>query len=196
MTGGSSLDLDGVDRELLARWEADLETRAPGVTLELHAESLSDEALADYIVVRDRFPDVGESRDSVGEWRTLIDRLRGADGVHHTILAREPDGTVSAMTEMIWRPDRPEHVTQEFTGVVPEARGRGLGKALKAAMLRSITECHPEVTHLGTTNATTNTPMLSINERMGFVRTIEVVQYEIGRDDLAGWLAGADDRPR
>ncbi|MEN8148375.1 MAG: hypothetical protein ABFS86_01045 [Planctomycetota bacterium] len=41
---------------------------------------------------------------------------------------------------------------------------------------------------IGTTNATDNAPMLSINERMGFVRTIEVVQYEIGRDDLAAWL--------
>ena len=35
----------------------------------------------------------------------------------HTILAREPDGVISAITDTSWAPHRPTIIDQRFTGV-------------------------------------------------------------------------------
>ena len=57
---------------------------------------------------------------------------------------------------------------QQLTAVARPWRGRGVGRALKAAMLRQLNETHPEATVIGTNNAEVNTPILSINARIGF----------------------------
>ncbi len=55
-----------------------------------------------------------------------------------------------------------------MTGVRLPYRGRGLGKWLKATMLLKVREEFPQVRVVVTGNATSNAPMLSINERLGF----------------------------
>lgn len=85
-----------------------------------------------------------------------------------TFVTRELNGTFSGLTEINYSPKMPFIAEQELTGVLPERRGRGLGKWLKAAMLSWIKENLPEVTTFITGNADMNAPMLSINERMGF----------------------------
>jgi GNAT superfamily N-acetyltransferase len=190
--GGGRLAVEDVDRERMARWEADLERRAPGIRLQLYPDDLEGAAFDDFVEIRDRFPDVGEMPGTQPDWRKLIERLRGKDGLCHTMLAREADGTLVGVTQLYWRPENAGHVIQEFTGVVPTARGRGIGKALKAAMLRYVLERHHDVKEIGTTNDTANAPILSINERMGFRRVVEIERYEISRDDLDAWLATRD----
>ena len=101
-----------------------------------------------------------------------------------TFVTKESDGTFSGLTEINYSPKIPFSTDQELTGVLPERRGRGLGKWLKAAMLFWIKENLPEVTTVITGNADTNSPMLSINQRMGFKVFKEEKCYKFSVNEL------------
>ena len=71
-----------------------------------------------------------------------------------------------------------------LTAVARPWRGRGIGRALKAAMLRQVHEAHPGGTVIGTNNAEANTPILSINARVGFKVARRDVDYQVTRAAL------------
>ena len=104
------------------------------------------------------------------------------------MLTIEEDGKISGLTEMRNNPAFKSMITQELTGVKEEYRGRGLGKWLKAAMLLEIKERFPEVKVVRTENATTNAPMLSINDRLGFKFFRESIEAQIGIEQLNKYL--------
>jgi GNAT superfamily N-acetyltransferase len=78
-------------------------------------------------------------------------------------------------------------VRQQLTAVARPWRGRGVGRALKAAMLHQVHEAHPEATVIGTNNAEVNAPILSINARVGFKAAWRNVDYQVTRDVLDEW---------
>jgi GNAT superfamily N-acetyltransferase len=106
----------------------------------------------------------------------------------HTLLTREPDGEISSITDTNWAPYRPTIFEQQFTGVLPSARGRGLGKWIKAAMLLHLRALHPEAEWVSTENAGSNAPMLAINKKLGFRQYRAGTEYQISRDALAAKL--------
>ena len=108
--------------------------------------------------------------------------------IPHVMFTREPDGVISGITDMIYASYNPTIVFQGFTGVRPEARGRGLGKWLKAAMAIHIHELYPAAEWFTTENAGSNAPMLAINTKMGFKQYRVGSEYQISRDDLASRL--------
>ncbi len=55
-------------------------------------------------------------------------------------------------------------------------------------MLLEIKECFPEVKVVRTENATTNAPMLSINDRLGFKFYRESIEAQIELDQLNKYL--------
>ena len=73
---------------------------------------------------------------------------------------------------MFYSKQEPDRVQQMLTGVKNEFRGRGLGKWLKAEMMFLIKEQFPNAKFISTGNADSNAPMLSINKRMGFKRSL------------------------
>jgi mycothiol synthase len=77
---------------------------------------------------------------------------------------------------------------QQFTGVRPDARGRGLGKWIKAAMLLHMRELYPRAEWVVTENAHSNGPMLKINRTMGFKAYREAIEYQVTRDQLQARL--------
>jgi hypothetical protein len=79
-------------------------------------------------------------------------------------------------------------VRQQLTAVARPWRSRGVGRALKAAMLRR--ELHPEATMIGTNNAEVNAPILSINARVGFKIAWRNVDYQMNRAALDSWAGG------
>lgn len=96
-------------------------------------------------------------------------------------------GSFVGLTEIFWSPNRPGILNQGFTAVYPEYRSRGLGRWLKARMIKKILEERPEVEVIRTGNANSNAPMLKINQEMGFkpyfasalwqVETLQVEDY-------------------
>jgi len=130
--------------------------------------------------------DHGEVVITAAQLRNWYERMDLLQEVHHLVLTREPDGTISGMTDVAWAPHRPTIVEQMFTGVRPETRGRGIGKWIKALMLDRIHRRYPEVEWISTGNANSNGPMLAINHKLGFREYRAGIGYQMSRDQLAG----------
>ena len=81
---------------------------------------------------------------------------------------------------------------QFLTGVQENFRGRGLGKWLKAAMLLKLRDEYPDVEVLTTSNATSNEPMLAINQKMGFRMKLESYMFELDVGRVKDYLSQID----
>jgi GNAT superfamily N-acetyltransferase len=84
-------------------------------------------------------------------------------------------------------------VRQQLTAVARAWHGRGVGRALKAAVLRQVQETHPEAMVIGTNNAEVNAPILSINARVGFKVAWRNVDYQVTRAALDAWAGHRTD---
>jgi GNAT superfamily N-acetyltransferase len=122
------------------------------------------------------------------QWYKAIERVGGA---HHLVLLRTPEGTVAGLSEAMWDARIPAIVRQQLTAVARPWRGRGLARALKAAMLRQVHESHPEAAVIGTNNAEVNAQILSINARIGFKVAWRNVDYQVARATLDDRLLSA-----
>lgn len=99
------------------------------------------------------------------------ERLLAEQGRSSVVAAalHEVSGTLVGYTELAVRPAQPELVEQWDTLVVSAHRGHRLGLLLKLAALRRLQAEHPGARRVATTNATTNAPMIAVNEALGFV---------------------------
>jgi len=187
------LKLADVDWKMLKEWTAAGAAHSPETKLEVYDGPLPEAMWADYgpqlATMLNTMPfedlDMGEIVVDVEHMREFYTRLQVMSEQVYTVLTREPDGTISAVTEALWAPHRETIVRQMFTGVRPQARGRGLGKWVKAEMLLHLHRRHPEAQWVSTDNAGSNAPMLAINKRLGFKQFRAGADYQIGRDDLA-----------
>ncbi|MCC9307615.1 GNAT family N-acetyltransferase [Kitasatospora sp. RB6PN24] len=75
-------------------------------------------------------------------------------------------------------PHRPGVGFIHDTSVLAAHRGHGLGRAIKAAMMRQLTDERPDLERILTTTATTNTYMIDINLALGYhtARTMNWVE--------------------
>lgn len=171
----SRLYFDGVDWAMVERWIAELAERAPGTELVLLDNRLPDD-LERYAAAREEMLNLmpwddiehGDITVTPENLRVTMDR-HAIDGTeHHTCYTVEPDGAISSITDVVWSPSTPTVVSQWFTGVHPAYRGRGLGKAIKAAMLRFVRDKYDGIQWVSTENSQTNAAMLDINVRLGF----------------------------
>ena len=113
------------------------------------------------------------------KWRSLekgyVDRgldFRGCAAVH------TPSGDFAGLTVLMNQRLEPWLGFQDDTGVDPEHRNKGLGRWLKAAMLKRFVAEFPDVTTIETGNAGTNEPMLNINVAMGFKEALMVNAWQ------------------
>jgi mycothiol synthase len=190
------LNLAGVDWRMLQDWSEAGPKRSPATKLEVYdgplPESMLDDYAPQFTAMLKSAPfenlDIGEILVTPEHMREWYAQLQLGDDRIHTVLAREPDGTIGAVTEVIWAPHSESVVRQLFTGVREDTRGRGLGKWIKAAMLLHIHELYPQVRWVTTDNAGSNAPMLAINKRMGFKEYRAGSAYQISRDGLTARL--------
>ena len=132
--------------------------------------------------------DIGDIIHTPESFREQEKRREKLGRTHLTYYTVEPNGDISGLTEILLRPESKTIAIQLLTGVQEKYRGRGLGKWLKAEMLLKIRTDHPEVKIISTDNATTNSPMLSINERLGFNPHRESVTAQITVESLEEYL--------
>jgi mycothiol synthase len=187
------LQLSEVDWAMVRRWIEEGQLRSPGTRLEIYDGHLPEAMLPDFAAQKgsllNMMPfDHLDRGEIVVTPATIRESWERQDRVHattHTVIAREPDGTISGMTDVWWAPHRLSIVDQMFTGVRPEARGRGIGKWIKAAMLEHIRATYPDARWISTGNADSNAPMLAINTKLGFKQFRAGSAYQISRDAIA-----------
>jgi mycothiol synthase len=188
----SRLPLAEVDWPMLERWVAEGAARSPQTKLEIYDGDLPETMWADYAPqltkMLNTMPweglehgDIVVTPEQMKEWK---DRRALSGEIMHTVLTREPDGGMSGLTDVTWAPYRRSLLYQQFTGVMPNARGRGLGKWIKAAMMLHLRDLYPDARFIATENAHSNEPMLKINRAMGFKLYRTMVEYQISRDQL------------
>ena len=188
-----------VDWAMVRRWVEEGEARSPETRLEIYDGPIPDSMLDDYAPLLagllNTIPfeqlDHGEFVITPTKMRAWYARMAATDTTQHTVLTREPDGVISGMTDVSFTPHLPTLVEQMFTGVRPEARGRGLGKWIKATKLEKLRAEYPQAEWMITGNAESNGPMLSINHRLGFRQYRAGAEYQISRDRLAEIVSAA-----
>jgi mycothiol synthase len=192
----SRLDLREVDWEMISRWVREGQERSPEARLELYVNRVPEDRREEFAQVSTELlntmpfealdhGDIVQTVETLNEWYGRLDMY---GSIHHVYLCRESDGTIAGMTDVLKHPFEPRFVRQLFTGVHPRARGRGLGKWLKAAMLQHVRAVHPDTIYVTTENAGSNASMLGINRALGFRPFRDITTYQVEREELTRHL--------
>ncbi|MFF5564355.1 GNAT family N-acetyltransferase [Streptomyces sp. NPDC012623] len=138
-----------------------------------------DAYAASFAVAHDAMRDApaGGTDEQVRRWDA--ERVRAAarvieerGGAVHTsaVLDTERGDAVVAYTEVVLADPADTRALQYDTVVVPDGRGRGLGRAVKRHLLDTLGELRPGVREITTTVADENTGMLAVNASLGYRR--------------------------
>lgn len=117
---------------------------------------------------------------TVGRVREGEERTVAAHDQIVAVARRRSDGVFGGYT-LAYLVHGADYVVQDDTLVMPDHRGRGLGMALKVAVLELLAAEHPERRVIHTWNAVENTFMQRINRDLGF-RPVER-ELEMQRKD-------------
>ena len=164
-----------------ARW---LVEPAAGFRLLRWTDAAPDELVQGFARARDAIADspIGASSYQHPGWST--ERVRDyeaqtrASGESHRYVAAvdERSGTVAGFTELAVTPGQWSHCRQEDTAVLPRFRGLGLGRAMKANMMRWLTTDLPRLEQVRTVTASENLHMIRVNSQLGY-RTDSTLAY-------------------
>ncbi|MFD0639062.1 GNAT family N-acetyltransferase [Catenulispora yoronensis] len=203
---GFAFTADVVVQRLVVRGEDAVRPRsapvAPGYRLVEWSTAAPEELIASYAAARQAIADAprgGSSYREEGRWTP--ETIREAErhyveqGAQERVAVAvcEADGTVAGLTIVVRYMFRPELGYQFDTAVMPAHRGRGLGLALKSAMLGTLRSEWPELERIHTSNNTTNTYMLAVNEELGFRPLRHGRYYELPTAQLLANLAQLPD---
>jgi GNAT superfamily N-acetyltransferase len=142
-----------------------------------------DELVASYAralhVMRDA--PAGDSEYRLAEW--TAERVREAEARHRernvvqrvVVAVSEATGEVVALTQMDLYTDYPEWAVQQDTAVTPAYRGKGLGRWVKAHMLRALLAERPSIGKIYTNVNADNEYMIRVNEQIGFTTSRSTV---------------------
>jgi mycothiol synthase len=84
------------------------------------------------------------------------------------VAVHEATGEVAGVSELYVLLRDPGHLWQGDTAVLAAHRGHGLGRSIKAAMLRRLLADRPDAKLVTTQTATTNVYMANVNHQIGF----------------------------
>lgn len=184
--------MDDANWEEAARWREKGRKRFPDTTFEF----FQDCPAADIELFCRTYTEIINERPTGDMQQTIIttpesrrieeENLKKKGVQWFTLITREKNGDISAMTDIMYHPREPHKISQYFTGVSAKHRRKGLAKRLKAEMLYLMREKFPEVEYITTTMAPDNRPMQAINAQLGFkLRKTDYV-YQWTLTDLAG----------
>lgn len=151
-------------------------------------DGMVPDALAEtFTAVRRAMDDMPVGDTDYGTVTWDIDRVRAAaqavekrgDLLHTVVAIDDSDGSIVGFTELVVPGDGTGDGQHYSTGVLPEHRGRGLGRWMKAESIRRARERHPALDGLLTDTADTNPYMRGINDALGYAPTHTALQYQL-----------------
>lgn len=169
-----------------------------GFRLEQWTDAAPEELVSSFAEARNAILDApgADPADERREWtveRVRADeaQVRATDDDYRFVVAvHEETGTVAALTGMVLTPGRTDLCWQRDTAVVERFRGHGLGRSVKAAMMRELLADFPALQRVITSTATRNAAMIRVNEQVGYLPYAEIGTFEATVDDLEAALAG------
>lgn len=202
VTHENRLLLADVDRSLLAAWIAGGES-LPDYELtfvELPTPEHLLPAAAEIAQVMNTAPrddldseDEMFSPENLASWEQEM--LAGGHLGWRLYARHRPTGRLVGLTQIEWLEAEPRVLEQGDTGVLPEHRGHGLAKWLKAAMLEKVFAEIPVAEQVVTGNAYSNDAMLAINRALGFRPAGTWTVWQVETDAVLGYTSRQSARP-
>jgi GNAT superfamily N-acetyltransferase len=163
-----------VDEALLDEVDAEGEPRRDGYTVTTYVDDLPDELLPSYCALVNQLivdAPTGEvdyeasalTPDSMREHIAVQRRI--GRRVYRSLAVRNDEAVAQSDLALQTEGDT---AVQWGTYVHRDHRGHRLGAAVKVANLRAVQRERPDIRRIDTSNAETNSWMVSINERLGF----------------------------
>jgi GNAT superfamily N-acetyltransferase len=186
-----------LDRELLRDWLERGGIRAEEFELVYWSDAYPDdqiEAIAALYNVINQQPRDGLKLQDIhytpAHVRAVERRAFGNGTRRWSVYARvRANGRLAGFTEVYGHPNRPAFLRQNFTGVFPEDRNKGLGRWLKAAMLEKIISECPQVKFIRTDTAESNAAMRRINALLGFKPYLSNCTWQLETERATEYLA-------
>jgi GNAT superfamily N-acetyltransferase len=149
---------------------------AAGFRLERWIGATPEDLLDSFAQARQAMSDAprGESSMDAPDWtpervRQYNEQIAARNVEQRVVVAvQEADGRVAGLTELYVERTKPEGARQQDTAVLKEFRGLGLGRAMKAAMLRWLVEDQAGVERITTQTAVDNPHMARVSREVGF----------------------------
>lgn len=172
----SRLYLSDVDWDLMDRWIERAGERASEYEV-LHFEgAIPDEYLEAWCAVKHSMNtapledlELADFDMTPEKWRLEEQAIALRGDVYMAAGAlHKSTGVFGGFTDIFFNPLHPVQAEQHDTGVDPEHRNLGLGRWVKAEMIKRLAHEHPSVQRIDTWNAGSNAAMLGINVEMGF----------------------------
>lgn len=89
------------------------------------------------------------------------------------------NGSIAGFTELVVPGGGTGDAQHYGTGVLPEHRGHGLGRWMKAESIRQAQGHYPDLGGLLTDTADSNTHMRHISDSLGYLPTHTTLQYQL-----------------
>jgi GNAT superfamily N-acetyltransferase len=179
----SVLELANVDWLRLGEMAAGI---GAGYRVEYHPGGPPEELYETYAAAKYVTRGQGEPADAFRPSSLNAERLKASLETLHmrglkpyvVIGVHEGTGEVAGLTEVVVAAQHPDRADQYDTIVVPEHRGYGLSRALKARMLFELRSAEPSLKSVQTWNSFDADSILSVNTELGFQADREWREYE------------------
>jgi GNAT superfamily N-acetyltransferase len=178
------LPLADVDTTALA---AIIERPHPGYRLVSWPGTVPDALAQTFAASRRAMDDMPMEDTDYGAVAWDVDRVRAAakaveqrgDQLHTVVAIDTSNGSIAGFTELVVPGSGKGDAQHYGTGVLPEHRGHGLGRWMKAESIRQAHGRHPDLGGLLTDTADSNTHMRHISDSLGYVPTHTTLQYQL-----------------
>ncbi|MEU9337061.1 GNAT family N-acetyltransferase [Streptomyces sp. NPDC048290] len=180
----SRLPLADADTAALAHV---IERPHPGYRLTSWCGTVPDGLAETFAASRRAMDDMPMDDTDYGTVTWDVDRVRAAakavaqrgDQLHTVAAVDTSDGSIAGFTELVVPGDGRGDGQHYGTGVLPEHRGHGLGRWMKAESIRHALGRYPDLGGLLTDTADSNTHMRQINDGLGYTPTHTTHQYQL-----------------
>ncbi|MFD9499266.1 GNAT family N-acetyltransferase [Streptomyces sp. NPDC060035] len=159
----------------------------PGYQLTAWEGTVPDELADTYVASRHAMDDMPMGAVDYGTVTWDLDRLRAAASaiaqrgdILHTVAAiGQVDGSIAGFTELVVPGSGTGDAQHYGTAVLPEHRGHGLARRMKAASILQARERHPHLGGLLTDTADNNPYMRRVNDQLGYLPTHTAHEYQL-----------------
>lgn len=178
------LPLAGAD---LAALTGIVEQPHPGYRLARWDGTVPDDLADTFAASRRAMDDMPMDDTDYGTVNWDVARVRAAahaiekrgDLLHTVVAIDESDGSIAGFTELVVPGSETGDGQHYGTGVLPEHRGHGLGRWMKAESIRLAGTRHPGLGGLLTDTADSNRHMRGINDGLGYLPTHKTIEYQL-----------------